>query len=81
MLFRSLAAIPLHGLDAIVVVAAAAIEAGPVSGEHMLNLLARLTQPPIPLPYIPAPLTLIEEPRADVARYDQLLQPEITHEH
>lgn len=81
VMVQVLAAIPLHGLDAIVVVAAAAVEAGPVSGEHMLNLLARLTQPPIPLPCIPAPLTLTEEPRADVARYDQLLQPEITHEH
>jgi hypothetical protein len=71
-----LSAIPQHGLDAVVATAVSALETGMASGEHVLNLLARLTQPK-PLPHVPAPLTLTEEPKADVARYDQLLQPEV----
>jgi transposase len=76
VMVQLLSAIPLHGLDTVIATAVSALEMGTVSGEHVLNLLARLTQPK-PLPQVPAPLALAEEPKADVARYDQLLQPEV----
>lgn len=74
-----LAAIPIHGLEAVLVAAELALEAGHVSGEHVLNVLARLKSP-MAAPVIEAALTLTEEPQANVARYDALLQ-EVTHEH
>lgn len=81
VMVQVLSAIPIHGLDAVVAAASVALEAGAPSGEHVLNVLSRLTQPATPLPGIPIPLTLSEEPRADAARYDQLLQPEVGYEH
>lgn len=74
-----LATIPIHGLEAVLVAAELALEAGRVSGEHVLNVLARLKSP-MAAPVIEAALTLTEEPQANVARYDALLQ-EVTHEH
>jgi transposase len=76
-----LAAIPLHGLEAVVVAAGLALEAGRVSGEHVLNVLARLKAPAMPTPSVlDIPLLLTEEPAANVARYDALLQ-EVCHDH
>lgn len=37
-----LAAVPLHGLDAVLVATELALEAGKPSGEHVLNVMARL---------------------------------------
>jgi len=74
-----LAAIPVHGLEAVLVAAGLALEAGRVSGEHVLNVLARL-KTPLPITQaIEASLSLNEEPRANVARYDTLRQ-EVVHE-
>ncbi len=69
-----LAAVPVHGLEAVLVAAELALEAGRPSAEHVLNVLARLketapTATPVPTPGTPA---LREEPRADVQRYDRL---------
>ena len=73
-----LAAIPIHGLEAVQIAASLALELGRVSGEHVLNVLARLKSP-VPAPTIEAAFTLTEEPRANVARYDELLK-EVAHE-
>lgn len=73
-----LAAIPIHGLDAVQVAASLALEVGRVSGEHVLNVLARLRSP-VPAPTIEAAFTLTEEPQANVARYDEL-RKEVAHE-
>ena len=73
-----LTAIPIHGLEAVLVAAELALEVGRVSGEHVLNVLARLKSP-IPAPTLEAAFTLTEEPRANVARYDEL-RKEVAHE-
>lgn len=67
-----LAAIPRHGLDGVVVAAELALESGRPSGEHVLNVLARLKGPAITPPAIQTPLSVSEEPVANVHRYDHL---------
>lgn len=69
-----LAAIPVHGLDAVLVAVELALESGRPSGEHVLNVLARLKDATTPVPAIAAPLALREEPAANVDRYDALRQ-------
>jgi len=69
-----LAAVPVHGLEAVLVAAEIALESGRPSGEHVLNVLARLkspaSSPPTPVPATAPALT--EEPAADVDRYERL---------
>lgn len=79
-----LAAVPVHGIEAVLVAAEIALESGRPSGEHVMNVLARLKSPPVALvadmPGIA--LTLAEEPAADVGRYEQLRSgpdAELTH--
>jgi hypothetical protein len=79
-----LGAIPVHGLEAVLVAVALALESGRVSGELVMNVLARLIEPvddgaTAPLPAVAAVAaaatllsnTLREQPRADAARYEQ----------
>lgn len=40
-----LAAVSLHGLEAVLVAVELALESGRVSGEHVSNVLARLASP------------------------------------
>jgi transposase len=73
-----LAAIPLHGLDAVLVAVELALEAGWPSGDHVLNVLARLKEPVAAQTIIDSPLLLEVEPQANVARYEQLREnPEV----
>jgi transposase len=68
-----LAAVPVHGLEAVLVAVEVALESGRPSGEHVLNVLARLKSPSAPAASLTvAPLTLTEEPLADVDRYERL---------
>jgi hypothetical protein len=69
-----LAAVPVHGLDAVLVAAELALEAGKPSGEHVLNVLARLKSPAQAgaLEAASTPLKLAVEPLANVQRYDRL---------
>jgi transposase len=71
-----LSAVPLHGLDAVLVAVELALESGRPSGEHVLNVLGRLkgvAQPEcVQENVLSIPLTLREEPKANVARYEQL---------
>lgn len=68
-----LAAVPLHGVDAVLGAAECALQSGRPSGEHVLNVLARLKSPPGTAAELPAaPLALSEEPAADVDRYERL---------
>jgi len=68
-----LAAVPIHGLNAVLVAVEMALNAGRPSAEHVLNVLARLKDgiPAPPLIEVQTP-ELKEEPRADVHRYDRL---------
>jgi hypothetical protein len=68
-----LAAVPVHGLEAVLVAVELALESGRPSGEHVLNVLARLKSPaPTTATISAVPLSLAEEPLADVDRYERL---------
>ncbi|ULQ48292.1 IS21 family transposase [Flagellatimonas centrodinii] len=68
-----LGCVPTHGLDDVLVAVELALEGKHPSREHVFNLLARLREPKAPDGVqAPAALTLTQEPRADVARYDTL---------
>jgi hypothetical protein len=73
----------VHGLDAVLVAVELALEAGKPSGEHVLNVLARLKsnapaanlseQLAAQLAHWPRKLQI--EPQANVDRYDALRTP------
>jgi len=74
-----LAIVPKAGLDAVLVAVELALESGPPSGrvsvEHVLNVLARLNDAPLPKPLqndVAAHLKVNTPPLADTARYDSL---------
>ncbi|MCB1953764.1 MAG: IS21 family transposase, partial [Rhodocyclaceae bacterium] len=67
-----LGAIPHHGLDAVLVAAELALESGRPSGEHVLNVLARLKSGMAPTTQVVTTLAVREEPKSDVHRYDRL---------
>lgn len=67
-----LAAIPHHGLEPVVVAAEVALESGRPSGEHVLNVLARLKSGMPSSAPVATSLTISEEPQANVDRYDHL---------
>jgi transposase len=67
-----LATIPHHGLEPVVVAAEVALESGRPSGEHVLNVLARLKSGMPPSGPVTTNLTISEEPQANVHRYDHL---------
>jgi transposase len=75
-----LAAVPEHGLDAVLVAVELALESGRPSAEHVMNVLGRIK----PMPEaqsIATSIVLKEEPQANVSRYEQLrsLNKEIHH--
>jgi hypothetical protein len=72
-----LAAVPVHGLEAVLVAAELALEAGRPSAEHVLNVLARLKDGAdalrsLTLADSATGPVLRELPLADVQRYDRL---------
>ena len=73
-----LAAVPLHGLDAVLVAVTLIVETGAVSAEHVTNVITRLCQVPPPQ-RVETTLTVKDEPIADTSRYDQLRQQEVDH--
>ena len=72
-----LAAVPTAGLDAVLVAVELVLEAGAVSAEHVLNVLARLNATPPPQ-NVETALTVNEVPTSDTGRYDSLRGPEQT---
>ena len=68
-----LAAVPVHGLEPVLVAAELALESGKPSGEHVLNVLARLKAgSQAEVAAARTPLTLTVAPQANVQRYDRL---------
>ncbi len=68
-----LAAVPVHGLEAILEATREVLAVGKPSAEHVLNLLARMKDRQAGKPEaVSTSLTLNEEPRADLDRYDRL---------
>ena len=68
---------PPHGLDAVLVAIELVLESGRPSAEHVLNVIARLTDGPSP-PTVVIALTVTTTPVADPHRYDTLREEE-TH--
>jgi hypothetical protein len=66
-----LAAVPIAGLDPVLVAVELALESGSLSADHILNVLARLTAT-APPPSVETSLQLKVAPVASTARYDQL---------
>jgi hypothetical protein len=75
---RVLMAVPTHGLDAVLVAVELVLESGRPSAEHVLNVLARLTDAPAPASVTTA-LTVATAPLADPHRYDTLRDEEAFH--
>jgi transposase len=67
-----LSAIPIHGLEAVLVAVELALESGRPSGEHVINVLGRLKGAAPQETMAASPLPLKEEPVANVDRYEQL---------
>lgn len=72
-----LAAVPQHGLEAVLVAVELVLESGRPSAEHVLNVLARLKEGPPP-ESVSTQLTVEEPPTTDISRYD-ILRGEVTH--
>jgi hypothetical protein len=70
---ESLSLVLHHDEQAVLCAVELALESGVVSKEHVLNLLSRLLETDAPAPIdTPTGLTLLEEPQANVNRYDHL---------
>ncbi len=66
-----LAAVPIAGLDAVLVAVELVLESGSLSADHILNVVARLTSTEAP-PSVETKLHLKVAPVANTARYDRL---------
>jgi hypothetical protein len=75
---RVLAAVPAHGLEAVLVAVELVLESGVLSVEHVINVLARLSPSPRPA-QVETSLKLTEEPLADTSRYDSLNALAVSH--
>ena len=73
-----LALVPKVGLESVLVAVDLVLESGLVSVEHVLNVIGRLNQAPLPAS-VPTTLTVKEAPTADTGRYDRLRRQEADH--
>ena len=71
VLVKVLAAVPAHGLEAVLVAVELVLESGNLSAEHIENVLNRLKHAPAP-EAIETALQVDEAPVADTERYDRL---------
>ena len=67
-----LGAVNLHGLEAVVVATELALKTGRVSAQHILNVLARLKEPPVERQSVETPLQLNTPAQPNLERYDAL---------
>lgn len=68
-----LTAIPLHGLEAVLVAVDLALQTGRASGDHVINLLSRLQESRTTVvDAVHTPMQLQRPSQADVHRYDRL---------
>ena len=74
---KVLAAVPTHGLEAVLVAVDLVLESGNPSAEHIENVLNRL-RAAAPTPSVETALALRETPVADPHRYDRLCR-EVNH--
>jgi len=71
LMAQVLAAVPVAGLDAVLVAVELVLESGVLSAEHVLNVVARLRSVP-PTESVETSLELNEAPAANTERYDSL---------
>lgn len=69
---KVLAAVPAHGLEAVLVAVELVLESGHASAEHIENVLHRLKPAPVP-PTVETTLAVREAPTSNTERYDSLL--------
>jgi hypothetical protein len=69
---KVLTAVTLHGLEPVLVAVELALQAGRVSGEHVLNILLRLQEPTMQVQELQTTIELTEPSKADIHRYDSL---------
>jgi transposase len=69
-----LTAVPIHGLEAVLVAVELALQSGRVSADHVLNLVSRLKERTSSTREVKTNLFLSEPPQANVQRYDSLRQ-------
>lgn len=67
-----LSAVPVHGVEDVLVAVEIALESGRPSGEHVLNVLGRLKTAATPEEISVASLNVRIEPVANVSRYETL---------
>ena len=75
---KVLAAVPNHGIEAVLVAVELVLTSGVHSAEHVLNVLARLQQSTLP-ERVETHLKLTQDPAADTSRYDRLNAQEVSH--
>jgi hypothetical protein len=73
-----LAAVPQHGVEAVLVAVELVLESGRPSAEHVLNVLARLREGPPPAT-VATDLVVEVAPTTDTGRYDAL-RAEVAHD-
>jgi len=78
LMAQVLSAVPIFGLEAVVVAAELVLESRVLSAEHVQNVLSRL-QHPSPSATVETALTVKEAPLADTGRYDRLRETEVNH--
>ena len=74
---QALSVVPLHGIEPVLIAVELAPEAGRVSGEHVVNLLARMKEQRPQIPSVETGIILQEPAKADVDRYDALRDREV----
>jgi hypothetical protein len=75
---KVLAAVPIHGLETVLLAVKQVLDSGAISIEQVCNILSRLNDLPVP-EQVETSLKLTEEPLADTARYDSLHDREVAH--
>jgi hypothetical protein len=75
---KVLAAVPIHGLEQVLLAVNQVLDSGVISIEQVRNVLSRLNDLPVPA-QVETSLKLTEEPLADTARYDRLTDQEVAH--
>jgi len=75
---KVLAAVPAHGLEAVLVAVELVLESGVLSVEHVMNVITRIKHPPA-IPSIETALIVQDAPVADTGRYDALRSQEVDH--
>lgn len=75
---KVLSAVPVHGLEAVLVAVELVLQSGAINAEHVMNVIARL-RPDAPRTTVESALQIKEVPRADTARYDGLRGEEVEH--